>query len=93
MVGRTAIQIPPVLASYTDFLTFRWTAWLTISYQILDIHVPLSNSCILTVFLKVGPYLLQKDRGKFERQRQIHSARMLAISVKGIWEFYPLVVL
>lgn len=68
MVGRTAIQIPPVLASYTDSLTFRLTAWLTISYQMLDIHMPLSNSCIFTVFPKVGSYLLQKDRDIFEKK-------------------------
>lgn len=68
MVGRTAVQIPPVLASCTDLLTFRWTASVTSSYQMLDIHVPLPNSCILTHFLKLGPYLLQKDRGKFEKE-------------------------
>lgn len=68
MVGKIAVQIPPVLANYTDFLTFRWTAWVTNSYQMLDIHRPLPNSCILTLFLKLGPYLLQKDRGKFEKK-------------------------
>lgn len=69
MVGRTAIQIPPVLANCTDFLTFfRWTVWVTNSYQMLDIHMPLLNSCILTLFLKLGPYLLQKDRGTFGKK-------------------------
>lgn len=63
MVGRTAIQIPPVFASYTDFLTFRWTAWGTVTkFRTPTCHyptrtsLPFSLSWDLTCFRKTSKF-------------------------------------
>lgn len=85
-MDRTAIQNSPVPASHTDFLTFRWTAWLTISYQMLDIHMPLPNSCILTIFYKLGP-CLQKDRKVWKEASVFTLPGCLPYLTRESWSF------